>query len=357
MRTLLKWSLRLLALFVLAFAGLLAFSTLTDYRPAPESEEQLVLNGKAAKIEGDTFTALIWNIGYAGLGSAMDFFNDGGKMVRPNEEQNIRFLEGISAFIVAYRDSVDFVLLQEVDKDSKRSYYTNQQERIAAALPGFASCFALNYDVKFVPVPFAFPYTPYGRTYGGLVSYSRFEPQASLRLQYPGGFNWPTRLYMLDRCALEQKFKLPNGKDLLIVNTHNTAYDATGEIKKQELEYLKKRYEAESKKGNYVLIGGDWNQVPPGLSSTHFNAKMPEGYTPQAVTAEQFPNGFGVSYDRNTPTNRSNDKPYKAGETYTTLIDYFVHSPNVEVVEVRGIDLQFKHSDHQPVVLKFCLKP
>ena len=346
-----------MALFVLAFAGLLAFSTLTDYQPEPESEEQLVLNGKATKIEDDTFTALIWNIGYAGLGAEVDFFNDGGKMVRPNEEQNNRFLEGISAFIAAYRDSVDFVLLQEVDKQSKRSYYTNQQERIASALPGFASCFALNYDVKFVPVPFAFPYTPYGRTYGGLVSYSRFEPEASMRLQYPGGFDWPTRLYMLDRCALEQKFKLPGGKELLIVNTHNTAYDATGEIKKQELEYLKKRYEAESKKGNYVLIGGDWNQVPPGLSSTHFNAKMPEGYTPQAVTAAQFPAGFGVSYDTKIPTNRSNDKPFKTGETYITLIDYFVHSPNVEVVSVSGIDLQFKHSDHQPVVLKFCLKP
>jgi hypothetical protein len=84
---------------------------------------------------------------------------------------------------------------------------------------------------------------------------------------------------------------------------------------------------------------------------------MPEGYTPQAVTAAQFPAEFGVSYDEKIPTNRSNDKPYKAGETYTTLIDYFVHSPNVEVVSVRGIDLQFKHSDHQPVVLKFCLKP
>jgi endonuclease/exonuclease/phosphatase family metal-dependent hydrolase len=356
MRKAFKRTLIILSIPLVLFAGLLVFSTLTDYRPEPEIEEPLSLEGKGIKIVGDTLTALIWNIGYAGLGAEMDFFNDGGKMVRPSEEQNNRFLEGIAAFIAKYRDSVDYLLLQEVDKNSKRSYYTNQQERIASVLPDFASCFALNYDVKFVPVPFAFPYTPYGKTYGGLVSYSRFEPQASLRLQYPGGFDWPTRLYMLDRCALEQKFKLPNGKELLIVNTHNTAYDATGEIKKQELEYLKKRYEAESEKGNYVLIGGDWNQVPPGLSSTHFNTKMPEGYTPQAVTAEQFPNGFGVSYDEKIPTNRSNDKPYKAGATYTTLIDYFVHSPNVEVVEVRGIDLQFKHSDHQPVILKFCLK-
>lgn len=356
MRFTLKWMLRLTLLFVIAFGALLAFSTITDYRPEPESEEKLSLEGKAGKIEDDTFTALIWNIGYAGLGAEMDFFNDGGKMVRPTEDQHGRFLKGIRELVASMRDSVDFFLLQEVDKNSKRSYYSNQQDTLAAVLSRFTSCFALNYDVKFVPVPFAFPYKPYGKTYGGLLSFTRYAPDASLRLQYPGGFDWPTRLYMLDRCALEQKFKLPDGKELLMVNTHNTAYDATGEIKKLELQYLKKRYEAEVKQGNYVVIGGDWNQVPPGLSSTHFNAKMPEGYTPQAVTAEQFPEGFAVSYDGKTPTNRSNDKVYKSGESYTTLIDYFVHSPNVEVISVRGIDLQFRHSDHQPVVLKFCLK-
>jgi len=356
MRKALKRILILLSIPLILLVGLLLFSTLTDYRPEPESEEKLSLEGKSAKIEGDTFTALIWNIGYAGLGAEMDFFNDGGKMVRPTADQHAKFLNGIKGAVASMRDSVDFFLLQEVDKNSKRSYYANQQDNLASVLSGFAACFALNYDVKFVPVPFAFPYTPYGKTYGGLLSFSRFAPDASLRLQYPGGFDWPTRLYMLDRCALEQKFKLPNGKELLIVNTHNTAYDATGEIKKLELQYLKKRYEAEVKKGNYVVIGGDWNQVPPGLSSTHFNAKMPEGYTPQAVTADQFPTGFGVSYDAKTPTNRSNDKVYTSSESYTTLIDYFVHSPNVEVLSVRGIDLQFKDSDHQPVVLKFCLK-
>jgi endonuclease/exonuclease/phosphatase family metal-dependent hydrolase len=356
MRKHLKKLLILLSIPIILFVGLLIFSTLTDFSPESESEEKLKLEGKAGKIEGDTFSVLIWNIGYAGLGAEMDFFNDGGKMVRPTEEQHVKFLGGIKEFIALMRDSVDFFLLQEVDKNSKRSYYSNQQDSLTMVLGGFTSCFALNYDVKFVPVPFAFPYTPYGKTYGGLLSFSRFTPETSLRLQYPGGFDWPTRLYMLDRCALEQKFKLPDGKELLIVNTHNTAYDATGEIKKLELHYIKKRYEAEIKKGNYVVIGGDWNQVPPGLSSTHFNAKMPEGYTPQAVTAAQFPAGFAVSYDEKTPTNRSNDKVYKSGESYTTLIDYFVHSPNVEVISLRGIDLQFKDSDHQPVVFKFCLK-
>ena len=356
MRKVLKRILIVLSIPFNLFVGLLIFSTLSDYRPEPESEVKLSLEGKAAKIEGDTFTALIWNIGYAGLGAEMDFFNDGGKMVRPSEEQHAKFLGGIKEVIASMRDSIDFFLLQEVDKNSKRSYYSNQQDSLAVVLSGFAACFALNYDVKFVPVPFAFPYTPYGKTYGGLLSFTRYAPDASLRLQYPGGFDWPTRLYMLDRCALEQKFKLPGGKELLIVNTHNTAYDATGEIKKLELQYIKKRYEAEVKNGNYVIIGGDWNQVPPGLSSTHFNAKMPEGYTPQAVTAAQFPEGFGVSYDGKTPTNRSNDTVYKIGESYTTLIDYFVHSPNVQVISVQGIDLQFKDSDHQPVVMKFCLK-
>lgn len=343
-------------LFLLAFGGLLLYSTLTDYRPEPGSEEVLKAEGSGKAITGDTLSLLIWNIGYAGLGAEMDFFNDGGKGVRPEEEQAARYLKAIALFAGQFRDSVDFMLLQEVDRNSKRSYNIDQMQVIGKELPGFTACFALNYDVKFVPVPFGLPYTPYGKTYGGLVSYSRFAPLSNTRIQYPGGFDWPTRLYMLDRCALEQRFALPSGKQLIVVNTHNTAYDATGEIKKEEMAFMKKRYEAEASKGNYVILGGDWNQVPPGFNSKHFNKQMPEGYTPQSLTVDQIAKDFQVSFDSSLATNRSNDKPYKAGETYTTLIDYFMTSPKVEVLSVRGIDMQFRWSDHQPVVLKVRLK-
>jgi endonuclease/exonuclease/phosphatase family metal-dependent hydrolase len=38
------------------------------------------------------------------------------------------------------------------------------------------------------------------------------------------------------------------------------------------------------------------------------------------------------------------------------VIDYFFVSPNIEVEEVKGIDAQFKYSDHNPVRMKIRLK-
>ena len=356
LRIILKSLAWIISIFVIAFGGLLVFSTITDYSPEAGSEEQLAIEGSSG-VSGisDTLSLLIWNIGYGGLGAEMDFFNDGGTGTRPEEDLSKKYLQGIKDFIKANADSADFILIQEVDRDSKRSYGVDQVEELASVSNGFNYSFALNYDVKFVPVPFGLPYTPYGKTYGGLVSLSKVKPALATRVQYPGGFSWPTGIYMLDRCALEFRYPTMWGWDLIIVNTHNTAYDATGEIKKVEMEFIKQRYEAEVKKGNKVIIGGDWNQVPPGWDSKHFNANMPNGYTPQATTTDMLPDNFSVWFDASFATNRSNDKPYNAKSTYTTLIDYFITSPGIEVLSVKTINMDFKFSDHQPVRLKVVI--
>ncbi len=345
-----------LLILILVFVGLLCYSTITDYQPEPGSEEKLLIEGSSSLTKpGDTLSLLIWNIGYCGLGAEMDFFNDGGKMVRASEEQSAKYLKAVSTFVSTMKDSVDIFLIQEVDRNSKRSYNTDQIPVIANELPDFSWSFALNYDVKFVPVPFGLPYTPYGKTYGGLVSYSRFKPSSSTRVQYPGGFAWPTKLYMLDRCAMEFRYPLSSGKELVVVNTHNTAYDETGEIKKVEMEFMKKRYEAEVAKGNTVIVGGDWNQVPPGFDSKHFSSNLSDGYTPQSLTMDMLPKDFKVSYDSTLASNRSNVTSYEAGKTYTTLIDFFISSANVEILNVHGIDMQFRYSDHQPVYLQVVI--
>ncbi|MEX1189757.1 MAG: endonuclease/exonuclease/phosphatase family protein [Bacteroidia bacterium] len=353
LKTVLKLLAGLFSLFILAFGGLLIFSTLTDYSPKAGSTEDLAIEGPASQKQvSDTLTLLIWNVGYGGLGAEMDFFNDGGKGTRPDEDLYSKYLSGIKNMVNSQSDSTDFILIQEVDRDSKRSYNVDQVKEIAGTAAGFSYAFALNYDVKFVPVPFGLPYTPYGKTYGGLMSLSKVSPVSATRVQYPGGFSWPTGIYMLDRCALEFRYTTPWGWDLIIVNTHNTAYDATGEIKKVEMEFIKERYEAEVKRGNKVIVGGDWNQVPPSWDSKHFNSQMPNGYTPQAISEDMLPDGFSVWFDPTYATNRSNDKAYNSESTYTTLIDYFITSPGIEVLSVKTINDDFKYSDHQPVRLK-----
>jgi hypothetical protein len=40
-------------------------------------------------------------------------------------------------------------------------------------LQGYSSSFAVNYDVKFVPVPYT---NPMGKVFGGVATFSRFTP-------------------------------------------------------------------------------------------------------------------------------------------------------------------------------------
>jgi len=345
-----------LVIFILfLFGGLLLHATLTKFHPEPFIELKADTHSNAL-IVPDTFSVLIWNIGYCGLGQEMDFFNDGGKSVRASEAQTLVYKKAILDFLKEKSEVADFMLIQEVDRNSKRSYYDDQHQALLDALPGFSGAFALNYHVRFVPVPFSIPYTPYGKTYAGLSSFSKYSPEHSLRVQYPGSFSWPTSLYMLNRCALEQTFSLSNGEKLMVVNTHNTAYDQTGEIKRVEMEFMRNRNDSLSAAGYHMIIGGDWNQIPPGFDAKAFSDRVAPGYTPHAIDDQLIPDGWKVVFDPKLPSNRSNKTPYNKKESYTTLIDYFMVSPSFEVLDVQTIALHFAHSDHEPVMLKVAFR-
>ena len=58
---------------------------------------------------------------------------------------------------------------------------------------------------------------------------------------------------------------MANGKELVMINTHNEAFDA-GEIRTAQMSFLKDFVQSEYNKGNYVIAAGDWNQSPPGFT-------------------------------------------------------------------------------------------
>jgi len=60
-------------------------------------------------------------------------------------------------------------------------------------------------------------------------------------------------------------------------------------------------------------------------------------------------------YDEAIPTNRKLAKPYQPNYTFTTVIDFYLLSPNIEVVSVKTDNLNFESSDHQPVKLNVRL--
>lgn len=340
----------ILIIFVGAFLLFLLYASVDDYKPK-ERINQFTGQASYGLPDSSAFELLIWNIGYAGLDASMDFFYDGGAQMRPSEEGVNSNLAGIRSTLKPFQ-SYDFILLQEVDINSKRSYHINQMELISEDFSGFQSFSGINYKVSFIPVPLS---NPMGQVKSGLLSLSIHAPATVDRYSFPGNYSWPKSLFMLDRCFLVQRHPLKNGKELLIINTHNSAYD-DGSLRTQQMDYLRDFLLTEYDKGNYLVVGGDWNQTPNGI--------LPElpGYnfdTDNLTFIEKdYPaKAWTWAYDTTLPTNRRLSVPYTQDSSLTTIIDCYLLSPNLSVEEVETINMEFLHSDHQPVRLKARLKP
>ncbi len=344
----LAWILFIPAGSILAF---LLYLTVTDFHPAGEENILVRGNGKNLPPLKNDFTFLTWNIGYGGLGKEMDFFYEGGTRVRPEKNEFTGYLEGICQFL-STMDSVDFILLQETDSHSRRSYFTDEVAEIGKIFPGRCSLFAKNYDCRFVPVPLD---NPMGRVVSGITCYPKYKPVTAKRIDFGTRFSWPKQLVMLKRCIMVMRYKLNTGKELVIVNLHNSTFDKGGTLRKRELMKLHSFVLSEYTKGNYVITGGDWNTNPrgfiPGLVISGDLAK-----TIDPVMDSAFLPGWRFAFDPLAPSNRDVDMPYQRGKTKTTIIDFYVVSPNVEVESVHTVVTGFKYSDHQPVIMKIILK-
>ncbi|NWJ52829.1 MAG: endonuclease/exonuclease/phosphatase family protein [Bacteroidetes bacterium] len=353
---LIKGLLITLGLFILfmalCVAGFLGYVTLVKYKPLPVSHLKVVRSSTTSRKKvNDTFNLLTWNIGYAGLGKEMDFFYEGGTMVRPTEAQCTRYLEGILQSINSV-DSADFAFLQEVDAYSHRTYKIDEVTQIEDALPGYHSVFAKNYDVPFVPVPLR---EPMGRVEAGQMTLSKIVPDSAIRYALPGSYSWPKRLFLLDRCFIHTQYTFPSGKTLSLINLHNSAFSDAAEARQMELEKIKKLMTDLYAKGQYVIVGGDWNQNPPKFNIsliTDRNKVFAFEHVPETFK----PKGWNWAVDQSKATNRNVNEAYLKGKTSATIIDFFLTSPNIKIISTNTIANGFENSDHQPVVLKVKLK-
>jgi endonuclease/exonuclease/phosphatase family metal-dependent hydrolase len=141
-----------------------------------------------------------------------------------------------------------------------------------------------------------------------------------------------------------------SGRPWALINVHLSAFDEganTRMVQLREVLDLAKGYYAE---GKAVVVGGDWNMR---LAPTDFayTASDEAQFWLHDFPKEELDAGWRTVIDPAVPSVRTNEQPYKAGVNYTTNIDGLVVSPNVQVESARGIDLGFRFTDHQPVVL------
>ncbi|MDY6801314.1 MAG: endonuclease/exonuclease/phosphatase family protein [Bacteroidota bacterium] len=342
-----KYLIRTLLALIALFVLFLIYATVSDFKPDVKETISQSENPDTINISKN-LSLMIWNIGYSGLGDDMDFFYDGGKQVRTTKErtqQNFNFIKNY----LRQNDTLDFILLQEVDIRSKRSYRINQYDSLKKIFPEYFPFFATNYDVKFVPSPVT---NPLGRVKSGLTSFTKYQPKSVIRYSFPGNYSWPVSLFMLDRCFLVKKFPTTDHKELIVINTHNSAYD-DGSLKKQQMEYLKEFLLAEYQQGNYIIVGGDWNQNPPDIDYSDIKKDSPtKRFVLNPIEKDYLPNDWNWVYDPKIPTNRYLNAPYEKGKTITPIIDFYLMSPNINTIFVKGHHFEFKNTDHQPVICK-----
>ena len=329
---------------VLEYAGDIQ-SRIMPERDADKTDSLLpASNGRAnaAHALPDTVRILTWNIGYAGLGKNMDFFYDGGKKVRDSKENTIKNLEAIASFIKSA--DADIILLQEIDISSKRSHKINELEFIMDSLPRHHAFFACNYKTFFVPIPLK---EPMGKVHSGIAVLSKCLPAKAARYQYPSSFPFPASMFNLKRCLLACTYISPEGKEIIICNTHNTAFD-TGEMRKKETEFLGSMIAEWSMDGRGIIIGGDWNQYPDGYEPSSDETGNP--YFSIAALDYECMQEYGKTfYGRECKTLRYLYAPLDSSTT-RTISDFFFVSDGISVISTQAIDLGFENSDHNPVI-------
>lgn len=341
---------------LLAAAGLIGWLSYTEYDPDPVMPLQPIRQEASSALpQGVPLDLLSWNIGYSGLGAESDFIMDGGQNVKSADENTVRrYLKGIESLTGS--DDFDLVMLQEVDTGSDRSYNIDQAERLS-----FGTAYhALNFSCAFVPNPKTILYDPIGKVNSGLLSVSRYRVEQAERLSLPCPFTWPLRIVNLKRCLLVSYLPV-EGTDsqLVLVNLHLEAYD-DGEGKLAQTKQLREFIESEYRKGNYVIAGGDFNQVFP-RSLERYPNNHPDLWQPGVLEDTMLPDEAGWQFvtDISTPTCRLLNQPYDPSDTANTqyyVIDGYIISPNVQLETVQTLDLGFENSDHNPVHLRFSLR-
>jgi endonuclease/exonuclease/phosphatase family metal-dependent hydrolase len=284
----------------------------------------------------------------------MDFFYDGGKQVRPEEQLYKKYISGIRETLESFRGA-DFILVQELDQYARRSHYDDQREILRSIFeyPGYApGSFTTNYDVFFVPLPL---FQPMGRVKSGMALFSLNTPVSSQRYALESSYSWPMGVFMLDRCFILNRYQWSDQAELIVINTHNSAFD-DGNLRQAQMEQLREVMLQEYEKGNYVIAGGDWNLNPPLYRKYKINNGDAAHYIKPGMSSDFFPEGWFWVFDSETPTNRFLLEPYLKSRTPTTVIDFFIISPNIRYVEIDTKDLGFENSDHNPVLMKVILQ-
>ena len=355
----------ILGLGILLVLGYVIYVSCQYYRIKDNLALTINNNQEEVLQTGISYKATTFNIGFGAYNHDFSFFMDTGQM-KTGENVQGDYSKARSKEIVldntngAIEQSkalnADFYLFQEVDIDGDRSHHVNQLEMLTKAYSNFGYTFAENFHSAYLLYPFN---DPHGKTTAGIATFSKYKMTSATRISYPVDESFPNKYFDLDRCFSINRFQVGENKQLVMINSHMSAFDEGGLVRQQQLIKLNQILTEEYSKGNYVIVGGDFNHDIANTSEMYETTQNIPDWV-YKLDKEDLPEHFDFAAASDDPSCRSTDIPYVKGVNYSVTLDGFIVSDNVEVESVtnliNGVSADFKHSDHNPATLTFKLK-
>lgn len=345
----------ILLILIACLAAYGIFLTLTEYSPEEVTTLEVQNNSSQVISIESPLTAVTYNLGFGAYTHDFDFLLDGGKnsAIKDNNIIVDNITESINTLLSI---NPDFILLQEVDQDSTRSRYINQYQMITRIFADYGSTFSSDFNVKWIPYPFTHAI---GKIHSGQATLSNKSIDNATRITLPSDQSWPRRLLNTDPGLLVTRMPTSDDKELVLVNIHLPLdkHDKEDAFIKGQLSALEELITTEYEKENYIIVGGDFNHLLPVDEEVSFRYtdEIPSWINPLPVSFS--PDNFSWALDMSSPTMRDPSLPFKKGSSFVGIVDGFLVSDNVRILESKTLDNNFKNSDHHPTYIKFELKP
>lgn len=322
-----------------------ALSGLVNWRPAPE-ETVPVLHGDTAPRplrRGEAFTALTWNLQYAGS-RRHHFFYDGGPDVFADPAHVRDALAAIGRTLVA--SPTDLVLLQEVDRDSARTGRVDELAALLAELSPPAWVSTPYHRSRYVPHP---PRQPLGRMHVEMATLSRFAVAGATRLALPPLREpWIRQEFNLRRAILAADVPVEGGGTLAVANTHLSAFSRGDGTLPAQVARLAAWMDEQRARGASFVLGGDLNVLPPGDDPARLGA--------EAVEYSDVPPAFEAlrRFRSVVPVERLLDPAVRTylppdASVPDRVLDYLFVSDDLEVLAAGPLAVEPWVSDHLPL--------
>ena len=215
-----------------------------------------------APTDVERLKVMTWNIRYGA--ARIPWFEDScGDRVHMTESEVTSHLDSIAAYINA--DTIDILLLQEVDVSSKRSAYIDQVQYLLEKTHFNYAVYGSMWKSDIIPSG------GLGKVDVGVAILSRWKLSEAERIQLPlrEDQKFYEKYFYLRRCMVKAKLDIPGWDDLYAIDIHAASF-STDDTKQKHIIKYKNVLDDLTNLDFHFVTGGDLNAIPPEADSLDY---------------------------------------------------------------------------------------